>query len=148
MKKSSAIKWDLIVNERVGPIKLNTPVDDYKAVFDLNMLRAENLEGDEPGRYENDDIGIIISTEHGKVITIECEEELIYKGKNLINMSEKDVVSHLGQEPDEIDGPYALQNGRIISPWDFDELGLLIWMEDGTVSGVTVTDSTDDDEPV
>lgn len=76
------------------------------------------------------ELGITIWVEKYRIDTISCIMECIWKGKNLVKMYFDDFLSICKIVPKKTENIYLLVNGRGQNQmvYDFDELGLQIWV--------------------
>ncbi len=136
--------WNWTPGIGVGPIKFGVPIADYLSDFDLELVNYEEPGEPETDAYEVPGQDKAIWVEDGRVDSINCDDFFGYKGKNLIGMSEKEFLAHMGQEPEEIGSSVEYENGSVQTPYEYPDLGLQIWFEDGKVVSAMVSEIVDD----
>jgi len=100
-----------------------------------------------PEEYD-DDVGwevysipgtdIRIYTRNSRIISINIDDHLNYRSKNLIGMKLSDVCSLLGKEPDEFGEPLTIGEEDQITV-EFDSSGLQLWLSEDIVAGAVCT---------
>src|SRR5574344_1800907 len=80
--------------------------------------------------YIFDDLGITIWVENNKIDTISCIKECIWGNNNLIKMHFDAFLSIYNKIPNKTEKIYILVNGKGQNQivYDFDEIGLQIWV--------------------
>jgi hypothetical protein len=94
---------------------------DYPLHTDPKLIRAEWTDSTGLGEYE---LGKdrLLYTEDVTVFSISCKDSFLYKGKDLIGLSEVELIVPLGREPDQIGDCVEYDNGKIQAPFDFHDL--------------------------
>lgn len=94
-------------------------------------------EHDDDNKYFYDsyffvDYKFVVWVENGKIDTIKCEEECFWQGKNLIGMLYDDFLPLVNNcQPDSEDNiylPVDRDRGRNHKVYDFDDLGISVWV--------------------
>lgn len=128
--------------EKVGEFYLNTKISDYTKKFSFQYSPAD--ESTEWETYELENEGISLYIEDDKIISIVCNEECLYKGRNIIGMNIEEFINFYDVNPvGEVDELYVNEN-EIQNVYDFDNIGLQVWCKQGTIK--TVIASNFDDE--
>jgi len=140
----SGSEWNWTPGVGVGPFKFGTSIDDYKMDFDLELVIPEGTDVTGWGGYEVDGLDMTISTEEGKIESIQCEGYFRYKNKNLIGMSEEEFVAHMGEHPYEIGVGVEYDNGVVETPFEYDDLALIVWTADGKVVSASASEIVED----
>ena len=94
---------------------------DYPLQFDLKLIRPEGTDSTGLGEYELGKDGLLY-TEDVTVFSISCKDSFLYKGKDLIGLSDVELIVPLGREPDQIGDCIECDNGTIQAPFDFHDL--------------------------
>ncbi|WP_298821428.1 hypothetical protein [uncultured Roseibium sp.] len=123
-------KWEWTPGVGVGPIKFGTPIEEYIERFDLKLRVPEGTTSTGLGSYTIQDFAKSVATDLGKVESVECEDYFGFRGKNLIGMSEIELITYMGIDPDEISVGVLYENGSVQTPFEYDALGLIVWFED------------------
>jgi hypothetical protein len=82
-----------------------------------------------------------ISVENGMVVAVSSYESCVYNNIEMIGLSREELESLLGCQPDEEGDPVLFDNGDISTPLEFFKLGAEVWLEDGKVTLVSISDS-------
>jgi hypothetical protein len=115
----------------LGPFSLGSPVKEYIETFDLEE-RCDETDATGWTRYDIRGFKLCIYAEAGIIASISCSERLIYRRKNLIDMTLDALCEALGTEPTEIGESVSLPRGPQI-PVEFDGLNLQAWLAEGRV---------------
>jgi|GEM_PF-1183408 len=134
MNTMSGNEWHWTPGVGVGPFKFDAPIADYFAEFKLKLTSPEGDDVTGWGTYEIKQMeDKIVWTEEGKIASVGCYDFFGYKGKNLIGMSEDEFIKHMGQQPDEIGTSVEYDNGSIQTPFEYEDLAMEAWSEDGVI---------------
>ncbi|MCX2721844.1 hypothetical protein [Roseibium salinum] len=98
----SGAEWDWTPGVGVGPFGFGTLIQDYMSHYDVKLVRREGSSITGCGEYEIGGEDKVVWTEEGKIVCVRSDDFWGYKGKNLIGMSEEELIAHMGQDPDEI----------------------------------------------
>lgn len=92
------------------------------------------------------DIGISLYVENETIEYVACHQICIYNGRNLIQMNYDDFIIHVGftsnSEKDEV----YMTNGETQDVYEFDDIGLQVWVKDKTVVTVIAFPFIEEDE--
>lgn len=130
--------------ERVGEFDLNAQISDYTEKFNFKYSPADESTDWETYSLENE--GISLYVEENKIISIVCDEECLYKGRNIIGMNIDEFINSYDVNPiGEIDELYVNEN-ETQNIYEFDDIGLQVWCRDDEIVTVIVSAFTDEDE--
>jgi hypothetical protein len=141
--KYKPIEWNWEPLISLGTIYFG---EDMNSVVNrLGLELDESSENDDWLKYESTNLGIQVFSEDSKVKRISCFDNLIYKGRNLLGLSLEEVREIVGNETD-IDEPlsYDPSGNLYITPVYFDELSMIIYLENGLVDSISVGMAYDD----
>lgn len=126
----------------VGPLKFGEPV--------LKHVQSGLLEfcadlSDDSDCYKLAGQGdpAVYADENNAIDDILTDQQLVFRGKNLIGMRIEAVVDLLGQEPEEISEPIELVDDVQVAA-EFDSLGLQLWLRDGVAVSAVVGEAVED----
>jgi len=134
-KTINELKW--IPLERVGPFKFGCSIKEYVQKYGLVNIPEEYNEKVDWEVYKFCE-GDRIYTENGRIISVLCSSNCLYKGRNLIGMPIDQIQVILGCKPDNVemlelsDGPQKI--------YDFEKLGLQLWVMGGNVVTALLND--------
>lgn len=120
---------ELIPNKSVASFIIGDIIDSY-----LYLPHTVEYHQEKSFSYVSYDFfmeNIIIWTTGNKIETIRCDVNCFWKGQNLINMFYDDFIILSGQQPDGEDVcyvPISPNRGQNQKVYDFDELGLQLWI--------------------
>ncbi|POF29593.1 hypothetical protein [Roseibium marinum] len=140
--KGTDWKWRPGVS--VGPVKFGVSLQDYQADFDVALIEPEGTDATGWGEYEFGGEDKTVWTEEGKIVGVRCDDFFGYKGKNLIGMSEAEFIEHMGRDPDEIGTSVEYEDGSIQTPFEYEDLALEVWSEDGKIVCASATEIVND----
>ncbi|QFT30987.1 hypothetical protein FIV00_10905 [Labrenzia sp. THAF82] len=138
------LKWEWIPGIGVGPMKFGAPIKNFIERFELKLHVPEGTTPEEWGSFIIQDFVKSVTTEHGLIQTVECEDYFGFRGKNLIGMSEEELIAHMGSDPDKIGVGVLYENGSVQTPFDYDALGLIVWFEDEKLISAAAMEIIDD----
>ena len=124
----------LIPNVSVGEIAFGTPIEDYADA----ILEYTDYILEVPYHcYSFSRSSVTAYTdENGQIENLSCDEECIWKSVNLIGMNIVDFEEMAGQTHDgEIDRIWigSDDNGQLQEVYEYDSLGLQIWVCAGAI---------------
>jgi len=141
----SGSEWNWTPGVGVGPFKFGVPIADYFAEFNLELQSPEGADVTGWGTYEIKQMeDKLVWTEEGKIAAIACHDFFGYKGQNLIGTSEEEFIEHMGRQPDETGTSVEYDNGSIQTPFEYEDLAMEAWSEDGVIVCASATDIADD----
>jgi hypothetical protein len=136
----SGNNWELEPFDRVGAFKLGSDVNHYIDTYELSL---RPIESDNPEDFTFDigETDSFLRTDYDKhILSVTCEDECRYKGVNLIGKPLEDVELLL-QAKAVYDDQMCDQEIYVI-----DQLGLMLWVDDGIVVTVNCSIYIDPDE--
>lgn len=129
---------------KVGEFELDTSIDRY-----LESYQFQKTDKDESG-YESyilDQPSLSLFCEEDTIVSISCDDELLYKGRNLIGISIDEFISIVGMSNDgEIDELNFEDDGIPQLVYEFDEIGLQVWTKKGIIITIIASNYIEDDE--
>ena len=132
--------YDWIPTVSVGEIKLGEPVSHY---LESGLLFVNRFMEESVGlMYEDEGETILVNEEDGWIDGISCYETLHYQGQNLIGLHINDAAAILDSEPiygEPFDMAGIFDDGRIETPAAFDELGLILYLDEDIVVSAGVS---------
>ncbi|MCP4350392.1 MAG: hypothetical protein GY795_33405 [Desulfobacterales bacterium] len=136
------LEW--IPLKSVGQFVFGTPIDEYYKKFSLKPIPEEYYEGVgwEVFGISGEDLRLYF--EKGRLKAVLCKESCLYRGMNLIGMAIEEVTDMLNEEPDIME-PEELSDGWQ-EVYDFENLGLQLWVKKGTVVTAICSDICSDEE--
>lgn len=147
-EKMKEIVWDWVPNERIGPIRYAKPIADFIEHVGLRLVQDDTIPGHETEFYNVPGTDTDVYEGNGLVESVISEDFFIYKNENLIGMSERKVIEHLGRKPSEIDEiDLADEEGgapyRLLA---FDGMGIQVWLLEDSVESVGSWRDEDEEE--
>ncbi len=128
--------------ERIGDFGLNTDICNYIEVFDFKYSPADDSTEWETYLLEND--GISLYVEDDKIVSIVCDEECLYKGRNIIGMDINEFINFYNVNPvGEVDRLYV-NDYETQDVYEFDDIGLQVWCSNGIIITVIASVFTDE----
>ena len=131
--------WDWTPGAGVGPFRIGDDAREVVARFDLRkwepLFEAEWWES-----YEIPDTESSISTEEGKLSSIDCYDHLYYKEKDILALCLDDVRSMLGPESASEVHPY--RDGILVVYYS--RLGLTLFIDGETIESAVCDEILDD----
>lgn len=128
--------------EGVGEFELNTQIGNYTKLFNFKHSPAD--ESTEWETYSLENQGISLYVEDGNIISVMCDEECLYKGRNIIGMNIDEFINFYDVNPiGEIDELYVNEN-ETQNIYEFDDIGLQVWCKNNII--VTIISSAFTDE--
>jgi hypothetical protein len=125
------MKMNLVPFKKVGKFVLGESIDLYKDRYNL-VLEDDGFEDDSTGlityNLESPDTSPCVDKENKTIRFIMCNEELFFKGRNLIGLTIEEFMSHTREnyigEVDIID----FEEDEIPqNVYEFENLGLQVW---------------------
>ena len=131
----------------VGEILFGDPISRYLEILNLNaQLTSESKEYDVYDLPEKD---LTVYVEDGLVESINCQEELVFKGRNVIGMTYDDFLSYYDLEPDGEPDSLDFEDDNIPQlVFEFDELDLQIWVKNDIVVTAVASNFVDEENNV
>ena len=134
----------LIPFERIGDFEIEGNLSDYKQNFNFEYTPADDTTGWET--YELIDDGISLYVENNKIKSIACDDECLYKGRNIIGLNIEEFINFSELTPEEEIDECFLDEDIVQSVYEFDDIGLQIWCENDIIVTVIASAFIDEDE--
>lgn len=99
MSKRSNKDWTFEPRIGIGPIKYHINIKNYAKTYDIRLIEPEGSDVTGWGTYEIYGLDKTIWTKNGMVISIRCDDNFTYKGKNLIGMPKAELIAHMERAP-------------------------------------------------
>lgn len=131
----------LVPRHQVGDFKLNEDISFYIEKFNLSQKPSEDNTG---WTVYDFDTNISLFVEDGKIESISCTEECLYKGGNMIGMSFETFLSYYKIKPEGPPDILYVNDDEVQNVYEFDEIGLQIWCDENYIKTVIVSDFKDD----
>ena len=130
----------LIPQISVGDIKLGIDAEDYA---DCQLEDSHSILGVPRYTYSFSETPVVAFTDENKCIeSIYCEEECLWRDANLIGMSIANFEKKAGRSHDgEVD--HVQLTEQLQDVYEYDDLGLQIWVFDGTIVTIIASDYRD-----
>lgn len=125
---------DFTFGESINPI-----IEKYN--YDFSPVDESGLKS-----FILPDIGISLYVENETIEYIACRQICNYKGRNLIQMNYDDFVFHVGIAPNGEKDQVYMSDDEIQDVYDFDDIGLQVWVMDRKVVTVIAFPFIEDDE--
>ena len=143
------MKYEWIPMIRVGPLRFNAVVSLYvkngtlvPAPFDDDINDLGNIPSEDRYAYP-DDKETSVYVKDGRIESIDCGDQCVLRGQNLIGLDYERVRELIGSEPEgeaEIeflsDGPQEQYNF-------YDAVGAFVWVKEGKVVSISCHDGSD-----
>lgn len=132
------INYQWVPNDRIGPFAFGTLANQYIEHYGLIPVPEEyNQKVDWIVYKTNTDDRIYV--EDKKIVSVSCSSTCIYKENELIGQPVDKILEYLNCEPDSIESAELSEGFQEI--YEFDQLGLQLWVKDGIVITAIVNDS-------
>ena len=126
--------WDWIPGVAVGELIFGAVLHPDDFDFHLELLPRDD--GTDWDTYRMEDEMARISTEEGRIISVECVTSLKLDDHELLGC-EVSEVNHFLPTPATLHTVYECGDER----WECEKLGLTLWVENGVVESATVSSS-------
>lgn len=139
------MKLEWIPLHRVGPFMFGRSINEYRVQYDLHPVPEEYNEKVAWDVYAlSADNEIRIYCEKGVISSVSCENWCIYQGENIISLSLDEVFARFGEQPDAVEIIELSEGPQDV--YDFDELGLQLWLKHGKVVAALCSGPCDDND--
>lgn len=129
--------WEWVPGESIGPISFGDRAERHVASLELEEQERDFDGRDEWVRYWSSTGDLSVLAINGRITSVRCERSFIYRGRNLIGLSEGDLRRALA------DARYQVSIDSFGHSLGYEELGLDVEIIDGYVSSVTATADPD-----
>ena len=131
----------------LGDIHLGDRISNYLDKYDFKFKLNQAVGDEKYDEYFLKDGNITIYVQDGVVESINCYEECLYKGRNLIGMTIEEFISHTGFEHEEFINELDFEEDNIPQyVYDFDKEGLQVWVKNEKIVTIIVSEYIPDDE--
>lgn len=127
------IIWSWHPKIGLGPFKLGTNIDAYLRNYNLFPNNTEEDDGTNWDSYKISGVDTFIDVENGVIESIRSFEFFYYMGKNLIGLTLEELNQKLPNSAKEKGDSVEYEDGDIQTPYDYDDLGLQIWLSKNRV---------------
>ncbi len=125
----------------IGDFVLKSKISNYTKDFQFNYVPADDTT--EWETYEEQHLNLSIYVENEIIQSISCNEECLYKGRNIIGMNIDEFMSFYNIEPvGKVDKLY-INDDETQDIYEFDDIGLQAWCSKGII--VTAIVSIDEE---
>ena len=133
-------KWEWIPNKSLGVVCIGDNIKEHKQKLKLKKDHCDawlkKYQENYEESYDLPNLETTIFVEHNIVFSITSWEEFNYKGVNLIGQKFSDLENILNCTPDDEES-FDLDEGGIQRAYDYDDLGLQIWVRDSVIESAT-----------
>lgn len=129
--------------EGIGEVYFGESKEKYFNVLQKSDELTSESEGYEV--YELPEKDMAVYFEDGVVDSINCKEECLFKGRNIIGMSYTEFISYYDLEPDGEPDELDFEEDNIPQlVYEFDDLGLQVWTKNDIVVTVIASNIIDE----
>lgn len=130
--------------ESVGGFMFNKSITDYLGLYKFTIYQKDGDYDCDKYNIDNPDISLYVD-DNDIIESINCREELIYKGRNLIGMSIEEFISHTGEKYyREIDELNFDEDKIPQYVYEFDDIGLQVWCKNDKIITVIASPYIED----
>ncbi len=130
----------------VGDFMFNKSIYNYLDTFEFKIYRKDGDNDCDKYRIDNPDISLYLD-DNNKIESINCRDECLYKGRNLIGMTIEDFISHTGEKYyGEVDILDYEDDGIPQYVYEFDDIGLQVWCKNNIVVTIIASPEISDEE--
>lgn len=117
--------------ENVGNFQINSNIKDYVHNYSFTFTPINDTT--EWETYELVDEGIVIYVEKDLIISISCDTELLYKGRNIIGMNINEFINFSNFKPDDFIDKLWVSDDEQQEVYEFFDIGLQVWCSDNVI---------------
>lgn len=130
-------KYQLYPNEGVGEFRLGDPIAPLLSSGKVvHAPWSDDPLAERPVETRDGAVDIYPDPEY-RIESFLCDKTLVYNGHELIGLSGAEVTSIFG-DPSEVCDTYELPRGDMLTPWNYDDLGLSFSFVGDRVANVIV----------
>lgn len=130
--------------ECVGEFRFNTKISCYLNKYEFDILLKEKEY--QSNHYTLKEQEVTLFVEENIIDSICCNEECLYKGRNLIGMTIEEFVSHTGEKYyGEIDKADFEDDNIPQYIYEFDDIGLQVWVKNNKIVTVIASAYIEDE---
>jgi hypothetical protein len=134
----------LIPFKYVGDFKINSKISNYFNLYEFEIFPKDGEYDSEKYNIYNPSISLFVENEI--IESICCDEECLYKERNLIGMSIDEFISHTGEKYyGEIDEADFEEDNIPQYIYEFEDIGLQVWTKNDIVVTVIASTAYEDD---
>ena len=132
--------WNWVPLKSVSVFRFNDEIKKYEEA--CSLVENPDMYSDTVDwvSYYVPNHNVRIDVEKGLIVNVSCDEELLYKGQNLIGMDRDKVLKLIGHPPEAIGEKLIVGDEEQIT-LEFADLGLMLWVNK---SGKVVSADCDD----
>ncbi len=132
--------------ERIGEFILESDIKNYQE--EMEFTQTPRDDATEWRAYSIEDIGVsLYVNDEGKIVSIVCDDDCLYKGRNLLGMNIEEFISHTEEkyygEINELDFE---DDGIPQYVYEFDDIGLQVWCKNDIIITVIASTFVEDEE--
>jgi hypothetical protein len=122
------MSWNWEPGVCLGPFVFGQALPENRAELGLEDLGWSD-DGTGWESFSAQDGAYTVHVAAGKIVALECWSKLLFRGQNLVGLTQAEVQTLLG------DGELAMKVGSL----DWNAMGLSLWMEGGSVESASLT---------
>lgn len=126
--------------ECVGDFFLKSNISDYTEIFEFKYIPVDDVT--EWETYEELDLKLSLYVENGTIQSISCNDECLFKGRNIIGMEIDEFMNFYNIEPVGEVEKLFVNGDETQDVYEFDDIGLQVWCRNNVI--VTVIASMDE----
>ena len=130
----------------VGDFHFEESIEQYLATFDFGYLPKEDSNDTHSYYIDNPNMSLWVK-DNGLIENIKCTEECLYRGRNMIGMHIDDFLNFYELLPDgDVDELNWEEDGIPQFVYEFNELGLQVWVKNAHVITIIASMPFTDEE--
>lgn len=134
----------LIPFKQVGDFHIESSLSNYRDTFEFKHTPSEDSTNWDT--YELVDEGVSLYVDNDIIISISCDQECLYKGRNIIGMLIDEFIAFTGLNPQgEVDSLWVSDDKKQ-DVYEFDDIGLQVWCEDDIIVTVIATGESNENK--
>ncbi len=111
----------------------------------LNPVKSKDGKFVYPDDPDGESLIIYADDDNRVIEDFRCSKSLIYDDQELIGVPYRVILETLGTEPDELETDFEVFDGDLQTIAEFDSYGLQVWVRDGVVVTIFVSEIFGDD---
>jgi hypothetical protein len=130
----------------VGDFNFGDSIASVTDNFDYELIPLEDEGGSD--LYALEDIPVTLGVNDDVIDAVFCDEECIYKGKNIIGMTIEEFMSHTGEKyHGDVEEEEDEDDDVPVYIYEFEEIGIQIWEKGkgGSIISVIASDPSEED---
>ncbi|TKG93821.1 hypothetical protein EYV94_16385 [Puteibacter caeruleilacunae] len=134
MKHASEIEFEFVPFRRMGVFTFGENIRSY---YTAGFVFEECDDKTEWDTYKNEGKGFELYVENDLIASIACRKELYYKGENVIGMRIDGFLEYYGLvQSVETDKIFIPCDNDYQDVYEFDDVGLQVWVKDNVIETV------------